>query len=129
VAHVLIVDDDPVVSLTLARMLEWAGHDVARADSPHAGLDHAASAPPAAILLDMRMPGMSGAEFLRELRRRPALSTTPVGIVTGDYFMDEQILIELAGLGAVVRYKPMWMDDLVELMATLLGNRPAVAEP
>lgn len=128
-ANVLIVDDDPIVSLTLARMLEWVGHDVARADSAQAGLHQAASAPPAAILLDMRMPGMSGAEFLRELRRHPALSTTPVGIVTGDYFLDEKILTELAHLGAVVRYKPVWMDDLVELMATLLGNCAAATEP
>jgi CheY-like chemotaxis protein len=128
VAHVLIVDDDPVVSLTLARMLEWAGHQVARAESASAGLDQAAAAPPQAILLDMRMPEMGGAEFLRELRRRPSLSATPVGIVTGDYFMGEDVLAELAQLGAVVRYKPVWMEDLAALMSILLGEAPAVTE-
>jgi len=127
VARILIVDDDPVVSLTLSRMLEWAGHVVARAESARAGLDHIEREPPDAVLLDMRMPGMGGLEFLRELRASPTSARLPVGIVTGDYFMDEKVLSELAALGAAVRYKPVWVDDLSALLSVLLGERPSAA--
>ena len=124
-ARILIVDDDPIVSLTLSRMLGWAGHEVTLASSGASGLDAVETARPDAVLLDMRMPGMSGLEFLRILRGAPAHRDLPVGIVTGDYFMDEQVLAELSSLGAEVRYKPVWVDDLARLMAILLREHTA----
>jgi len=127
VARILIVDDDPTVSLTLSRMLEWAGHEAWRAESGREGLERVAREAPDAIILDMRMPGMGGLEFLRTLRTSPDHHDLPVGIVTGDYFMDEQVLAELARLGATVRYKPVWVEDLSALLDVLLGGRPAAA--
>jgi len=127
VARILIVDDDPIVSLTLARMLEWSGHEATLADSGQAGLERVQSDVPDAIILDMRMPGMSGLDFLRELRASPVHGHLPVGIVTGDYFMDEQVLAELSRLGAAVRYKPIWVEDLSALLSVLLGERPSTA--
>ena len=118
-AHVLIVDDDPVVSLTLARMLEWSGHDVSRAATGEAGLAETQSQPPDAIILDMRMPAMNGLEFLRRLRA-DGHAGLPVGIVTGDYFLGEDVIDELSALGAEIRYKPVWIDDLTALMERLL---------
>ena len=48
----------------------------------------------------------------------------PVGIVTGDYFLKDEVLAELSALGATVRYKPLWMDDLAALTETLLHPTP-----
>jgi hypothetical protein len=48
----------------------------------------------------------------------------PVGIVTGDYFLKDEVLAELSALGATVRYKPLWMDDLAALADTLLHPHP-----
>jgi CheY-like chemotaxis protein len=123
VAHILIIDDDPAVALTFARMLESEGHDVSRVESAEAGLARVNADPPDAILLDMRMPVMSGLEFLRQLRGDSRLTSLPVGIVTGDYFLNENVLAELETLGAAVRYKPVWMEDLAELLKTLLPDR------
>jgi len=122
VAQVLIIDDDPAVSLTLARMLEFDGHVVTRVESAQAGLASAETQAPDAIILDMRMPIMGGLEFLRSLRGHESLRLLPVGIVTGDYFLEERVLDELESLGAHVRYKPLWMDDLSALTRTLLGR-------
>jgi CheY-like chemotaxis protein len=124
VAQVLIVDDDPVVSLTLARMLEWGGHEVCRAESGQEGLIRARTEPPDAIILDMRMPAMNGLEFLKLLRTDQQFSSLPVGIVTGDYFLGEQVLDELSALGAEIRYKPVWIDDLTALMDCLIAEEP-----
>ena len=125
VARILIIDDEPAVSLTLARMLEFEGHTVSRAENAADGLTAAVRERPDAILLDMRMPLEGGLEFLRALRRDEQLRHLPVGIVTGDYFLNEQVLVELASLGATIRYKPVWMEDLSALTRELLGSNDA----
>jgi CheY-like chemotaxis protein len=122
VARILIIDDDPAVSRTLARMLQFEGHDVTRVETAQDGLAAATSAAPDAIILDMRMPAMGGLEFLRRLREIEGLEALPVGIITGDYFLGEDVLAELASLGASVRYKPVWMEDLSALTRSLLGE-------
>ena len=124
-AHLLIIDDDPAVGLTFRRMLEVTGHRVSRALSADEGLAQLNGDPPDAILLDMRMPVMDGLEFLRRLRQDDRLKTLPVGIVTGDYFLNEQVLAEISELGAAVRYKPVAMEDLHALAGVLLNQTPS----
>jgi hypothetical protein len=41
-----------------------------------------------------------------------------VVIVTGDYFLSDQTRADLHTLGASVRFKPLWVEDLVELVQT-----------
>lgn len=123
-ARLLLIDDDPAVSLTLSRMLEFRGHHVTRSESAEIGLNLAMGAPPDAIILDMKMPQMGGLEFLRKLRSEPGLERLPVGVITGDYFLGDQVLQELGELGASVRYKPIRMEDLQALTDQLLA--PAV---
>jgi len=118
----LLIDDDPAVSLTLARMLEFRGHEVTRIESAETGLSRALTTPPDALILDMKMPQMGGLEFLRRLRGEPGLTALPVGVITGDYFLGEPILQELGRLGAIVRYKPIRMEDLAALTDQLLGR-------
>ena len=119
----LIVDDDRAVAGTMTRMLELRGHRVTSAQSGASGLEIAARDLPDAILVDMRMPSMSGVEFLRHLRRDPRLQDTPVAIITGDYFLDQALLSEIHTLGATVRYKPLWLEDLTALAASLTGSK------
>ena len=123
-ARLLLIDDDPAVSLTLTRMLEFAGHAVTHVESAELGLAEAASARPDALILDMKMPGMGGLEFLKRLRAIPELEGIPVGVITGDYFLGESILQELGVLSAVVRYKPIRLEDLTALTRQLLGDVP-----
>lgn len=121
-AHILIVDDDPVVGETFARMLTLEGHRVSTVQTAEAALTSAAVDAPDALILDMRMPVVSGLDFLRQLRRDARLRETPVAIVTGDYFLNEPVLAEIRALGATVRYKPLWMDDLSALAKSLLNR-------
>jgi DNA-binding response OmpR family regulator len=118
---ILIVDDDRSVADTFARMLKLEGFGVATALSADAGLDLANSIRPNAIILDMRMPIKSGLQFLRLVRAQPHLATVPVAIVTGDYFLSEPIQHELRSLGAAIRFKPLWLEDLVALAKTLMN--------
>lgn len=124
-ARLLLIDDDVAVSVTLARMLEFCGHQVTRIESAEAGLKEAVERPPDAVILDMKMPQMGGLEFLTRLRAAPRLETLPVGVITGDYFLGDTVLQELARLRATVRYKPIRMEDLAALTEQLLGGRQA----
>lgn len=123
-ARLLLIDDDPAVSVTLARMLEFCGHQVTRIESAERGLERAMASPPDALILDMKMPEMGGLEFLRRLRAVASLELLPVGVITGDYFLGESVLQELAALGATVRYKPIRIEDLATLTEHILGTAP-----
>ncbi len=120
IASILIVDDDEAVTQTFARMLQLEGFMVRTAQNAEMGLREAADYPPDAIILDMRMPLLDGLGFLRRLRQREEQRDTPVAIVTGDYFLDESVSSELRTLGAELKFKPMWLEDLLSLARTLL---------
>lgn len=117
---ILIVDDDPSVTETFERMLRLEGYHVVTALSAEAGLNQAERSNPNAIILDLRMPLVDGLQFLRSLRGKDALSRMPVAIVTGDYFLDDSVSRELKTLGAEVRFKPLWLEDLLALARNLL---------
>ena len=119
---ILIVDDDRSVTDTFARILKLEGFQVATALSAQDGLELADNIRPDGILLDLRMPLTNGLQFLRQVRARPHLVEVPVAIITGDYFLAEPIQTELETLRATVKFKPMWLEDLVALARTLVSG-------
>ena len=121
-SSILIVDDDQSVVDTFSRLLKLEGFNVATALDPAVGLELADHLSPTAIILDMRMPLISGIQFLRQVRSRAHLVNVPVAIVTGDCFLADELERELTALGATLRYKPMWAEDLVALARTLIAQ-------
>ena len=118
--RILVVDDDEGVTTTFARMLRLEGFDVRTALNGELGLLEASKSRPDAIILDLRMPLVDGLRFLRRLRADNEQRDVPVAIVTGDYFLDDDIAAELRQLGAEVKFKPLWLDDLVGLARNLV---------
>lgn len=119
-AKILIVDDDEGVTSTFARMLRLEGFQVQTAMNGESGLREAAATRPDAIILDLRMPLVDGLRFLRRLRANDEQRNIPVAIVTGDFFLDDDMRNELRSLGAEVKFKPLWLEDLVDLTRALL---------
>ena len=79
--QVLVIDDDRDMRWALRTILESIGLTVAEANAGPAGLEIAARGQPAAVLLDMKIPGLGGHEVLTHLRaRHPAL---PIIVITG----------------------------------------------
>ena len=116
------LSDDRAVTDTFARMLKLEGFGVATALNAESGLELADTIRPDAIILDMRMPITNGLQFLRQVRARPHLQDTPVAIVTGDYFLPDAIHQELKTLGASLRFKPLWLEDLIALAKSLVSQ-------
>ena len=123
IAKILIVDDDEGVTQTFARMLRLEGYQVRTAMTAEKGLAEAEQSHPDAIILDLRMPLVDGLGFLRRLRAQTDQRSVPVAIVTGDYFLDDTVSNELRELGAELRFKPLWLEDLVGLTRNLLRSR------
>ncbi len=69
-ALVLVVDDDATVRDVVARYLGDAGYAVDVAGDGRSGLDAATRGDPAAVVLDLMLPGLSGLELCRALRLR-----------------------------------------------------------
>jgi len=67
VRTVYLIDDDASVRRGLGRLLKSAGYDVVTCDTPEAYLALTSYRKPSCLLLDIRMPGMTGLELQRAL--------------------------------------------------------------
>lgn len=76
-----VVDDDPGVRRSLCLLLSAHGYATAPADSAEAFLERFEPGAPACLLLDIRMPGMSGMDL--QLRLRERAPDLPVVMLTG----------------------------------------------
>ena len=82
--RVLVVEDDEAAAEALALLLKSWGHEVRVArDGPEA-LRAAQERPPDTVFLDIRLPGMSGVEVARRLRRDAGLGQARLVALTGD---------------------------------------------
>lgn len=79
---VLIADDDSNTRLLVRTVLSHAGHQVIEAQNGLRAIESARADVPDLILLDLSMPGMSGADFLRALRSDSRTRRTVVALYT-----------------------------------------------
>src|SRR4030065_900540 len=78
--HILIVDDDAQLRQSFEKLLNAEGHTVKTASSGEAAIASVQAAVPDLVILDVRMPGMSGLEAFRAIHEiEPEL---PVLIMT-----------------------------------------------
>jgi signal transduction histidine kinase/CheY-like chemotaxis protein len=111
--EILVIEDDPSAVRLLRTYLEGDGYQVRVASDGPSGLASARANPPAAIILDILLPGADGWEILREFKADAALRDLPVVIVT---VLDERGL-GLA-LGAVDYFlKPVDRTALLDRLA------------
>ncbi|WP_300558266.1 response regulator [Limnohabitans sp. Rim8] len=107
--HIFLVDDNPDIRFYLSDTLTMLGYTVDTFDNAQAYLDRALDISPAVLLLDMRMPSLSGLDLqarLETLNRRP-----PVVYISGE--SDKNEIIEAFRLGAVdFLLKPFKRDKL-----------------
>jgi DNA-binding response OmpR family regulator len=88
--RVLVVDDSTTVVAVLSKMLRSAGYEVMSALDAEAGIEIARAQQPALIFLDIVLPGISGFEALRVLRRDAATQAIPVILISGNQMATEQ---------------------------------------
>lgn len=114
--RLLLVDDEPNILNSLRRLLRTEGFTVRTAEGGEQALALLAEEPADVIVSDMRMPGMSGAEFLKQARERWPESVRI--LLTG--FADMSSTVSAVNEGGIYAYlnKP-WNDT--QLLQTLQG--------
>lgn len=125
--HLHIVEDNPIASMHIRRMLEPEGFRVSTFPGGRASLDSIEEDVPDGIVLDLMMPGMDGFEFLKELRRRkhdiPVLVLTAKVLTREDTkFLNENGIRFLALKGDV---DP---GDLVRKIRTMTSQGAPLAD-
>ncbi len=110
---VLVVDDDVELASMVELLLEEIGYRAVSARDGKEALEKVAEEMPAAILLDMRMPGMNGWEFARQFGARYDHRAPIIVLTAGeDARKDAQEIDADDYLG-----KPFEFDDLVNVLA------------
>ncbi|NIA24424.1 MAG: response regulator [Gammaproteobacteria bacterium] len=94
-AALIIIEDDVRIRQTLTARLAERGHDVRAAGSGLAGLELVVSGSPDAVILDLGLPDIDGAELLKMIR---AVTAVPVIVATARD--DEQEIVHLLDAGA-----------------------------
>jgi CheY-like chemotaxis protein len=115
---ILVIEDDPSAVRLLREYLEGAGFRVRVAATGETGLSAAAAQRPAAVVLDVLLPGIDGWEVLRRLKADQHLQDVPVVIVT----VVEEREVGLA-LGAVdYLVKPIHREALLGCLSRFVGT-------
>jgi two-component system, OmpR family, phosphate regulon response regulator PhoB len=118
-ARVLVVEDENDIAALVAYHLTREGHRVRTVADGLEALEAVDAEPPDLVVLDLMLPGLSGLEVLRELRRRSATESLPVILLTAR--KEEQDRIEGLRLGADDYVaKPFSPQELVLRVAAVL---------
>ena len=118
----LHVEDDPDIRELAELALVMTGEfELAQCETGEAALEWVKDATPDIILLDMMMPGLTGVETLREMRKLPHLASVPAAFMTARAEISE--LGDLSTLGATdVIAKPFDPLELPALIKAILGK-------
>ena len=126
--RILVVDDEPDITALVAYHLARAGYRVSTASTGQEAIKAAREEHPDVVVLDLMLPGVSGYEVLRELRRHP--ETGDVGVILLTARREEADRIKGLSLGADdYLTKPFSPQELTLRVSAVLRRlaSPAVA--
>jgi response regulator RpfG family c-di-GMP phosphodiesterase len=125
--RILLVDDEPALRELLRATFEGADVTVDEAASGDEAQARIRSRRPDVIVLDLRMPGMSGAELCALLKSDERTKEIPIVLLTGAD-VDEARRAQRAGASALVR-KPFSPLDLLAVVERVSGKTPVPRRP
>jgi len=116
---VVIVEDEPAAAEMFAEMMRVSGFNVFHTSSSEQAVSLIAREKPDLVLLDVMMPGVSGLEVVRFVRREPHLAHIPVIIISART-TEEDIQEGLEAGADLYLTKPISFGDLEEAMQQIL---------
>jgi CheY-like chemotaxis protein len=114
---IVVVEDEPDTAEMFAEMMNILGYQVVKCFGGTRAIALISEKKPAAVVLDVMMPDLSGLEVLRYMRRDPRLADTPVIVVSAKGLPSD---IKTALDAGASRYltKPVSFLDLKEAIET-----------
>ncbi len=119
-AHILVVDDDASHRTLLCDALQQMGYRTAEAANGREALEFLDEEMPDGVLLDLRMPVMSGWGLLDLLKKSPRTKSLPIIIISAYGFEWEA---ELVGASGYIS-KPVDLQNVQETVKRLIGPPP-----
>jgi len=119
---ILIVEDNEKNRKLERDILQFHGYRTAEAETGEDGVALAQATPPALILMDIQLPGMSGIEALACLRADTRTQHIPVVAVTASAMDQDRTRIMAAGFNGYQR-KPISIKELLRTVDALLAAR------
>lgn len=123
---ILVVEDDRAVQKALRRLFEGEGFEVEVAGNGSEGLEKFRAAPPAALVLDLSLPGTPGQDVCREISQ--AAPNLPIIILSArTEVMDKVLMLELGAHDYVT--KPFSPRELLARVKTAMRRKTITAPP
>jgi CheY-like chemotaxis protein len=116
--RVLVIDDNRDAAESMSMLLKMWGHEVVRAYDGPSALDSAREWQPAAVFLDIGLPGMDGYEVAERLRGLPNGKDAVLIAITGYGQEDDRRRSQRAGIDHHL-VKPVALDALRRLLESL----------
>ena len=114
--RILLIDDDPTVTQVISILLKTHGFQVQISDSGQESINMVRESPPAAIILDLMMPGMDGWQVCRNVRE---FSKVPILVLSA--VSDAKLVSEAHRAGADAYFvKPTPSDEIVSSLRKLI---------
>lgn len=128
---ILIIDDDPAVLHSYGRLLRRLGHPVRLLGDPDQALRESGILDGVdLVLLDQRMPGMTGLNLLAFMFDRRPPGAKPPAVILVSALLSEDLRLQAAGLGVVeVIEKPVNPERLIDSVRAALARDAGEAAP
>src|ERR1700739_2284669 len=90
-ARILVVEDDPAVQKALKRLFETEGYTVEIQSDGQSAIESFQASAPAAVVLDLRLPKMSGRDVCKEIKAQ--LPTLPIVVLSAASDVSDKVLL------------------------------------
>jgi PAS domain S-box-containing protein len=121
-AKILVVDDEPVIRQFISQVLGEQGHTVETVDNAATALKMVKAKRYRLILLDIKMPGMSGVELYKQFQKIAPSITKRVVFITGDV-MGKRTISFLNKTKALYMMKPFDARELRTVINSILAKK------
>ncbi|HEY0734310.1 MAG TPA: ATP-binding protein [Herpetosiphonaceae bacterium] len=121
--RVVVVDDEPLIGMALAQILEQDGHQVTWFDDPEQAIVAMEDEVPDLLIADIQMPKLDGLTLLREVKQQ--YPTVRQILITGQMYASQRS--EVLALGAELIAKPFSATDIRAVLGQVKPADPATA--
>ncbi len=124
---ILVVDDEKNIRRTLRMVLEGEGFEVLEAGSAEEALPMIEESAPDLVVLDVRLPGMSGVEALERIRKERSADALPIVVVSGHASLSEAVQAVQRGANDFLE-KPLDRDRMLVSLKNALAMKRLARE-
>ena len=123
--RVLLIDDEPMYFKMMVKGLEQAGYELEYARTGKEGLEAVPVKSPDMIIVDLKLPDISGFDIIERIRKTSDFSLTPIIVITGKSELGDKVKAFSLGADDYL-VKPFDLEELIARLGTLARRGTAM---